>query len=123
LGVAFALLWMLKYMLTPAGRECRFYYQDYHRGHSEEDCRLIRGNPRSPSWVQKDCSNCPVPDILLANSSPDLVLEATVKEGIRKVEVTAFCSRHLIDVEKPEVGCPKCALERPGLRELFGEDD
>jgi hypothetical protein len=114
-------------MLTPAGRECRFYYQDYHRGHSEEDCRLIRGNPRSPSWEQKDCSNCPVPDILQANSSPDLVLEATVKSGIlglgRKVEVTAFCSKHLIDVEKPNVGCPKCALERPGLRELFGEDE
>jgi hypothetical protein len=55
------------------------------------------------------------------------VLEATVKKGIlgigRKVEVTAFCSRHLIDVEKPEIGCPKCALERPGLRELFGEDE
>lgn len=114
-------------MLTPAGRECRFYYQDYHRGHSEEDCRLIRANPRSTSWQQKDCANCPVPDILLANSSPDLVLEATVKEGIlglgRKVEVTAFCSRHLIDVEKPEVGCPKCAMERPGLRELFGKDE
>ena len=78
-------------MLTPAGRECRFYYQDYHRGHSEEDCRLIRGNPRSPAWEQKDCSNCSVPDVLLANSSPDLVLEATVKTGIlglgRKVEV------------------------------------
>lgn len=114
-------------MLTPAGRECRFYYQDYHRGHSEEECRLIRSNPRSPSWERKDCFNCPVPDILQANSNPNLVLEATVKKGIlgigRKVEVTAFCSKHLIDVEKPEVGCPECALERPGLRELFGEDE
>jgi hypothetical protein len=114
-------------MLNPAGRECRFYYQDYHRGHSEEDCRLIRNNARSPSWEKKDCTKCPVPDILQANSSPDLVLEATVKSGVlglnRRVEVSAFCSRHLIDVEKPEVGCPKCALERPGLRELFGEDD
>ena len=68
-----------------------------------------------------------MPDILQANSSPDLVLEATVKTGIlglgRKVEVTAFCSKHLIDVEKPVVGCAKCALERPGLRELFGEDE
>jgi hypothetical protein len=53
------------------------------------------------------------------------VLEATVKPGIlgigRHVEVRAFCSRHLIDVEKPEVGCPQCAAERPGLRELFGD--
>ncbi|MBK7217064.1 MAG: hypothetical protein IPH95_08415 [Candidatus Promineofilum sp.] len=56
---------------------------------------------------------------------PNLVLEATVKPGIlgigRHVEVRAFCSRHLIDVEKPEVGCPQCAAERPGLRELFGD--
>jgi hypothetical protein len=35
--------------------------------------------------------------------------------------VKAFCSRHLIDVPRPEVGCPKCAQERPGLRELFDQ--
>jgi hypothetical protein len=73
-----------------------------------------------------DCYNCPVPDIIQANNSPDLVLEGTIKKGLlgfnRRVEVTAFCSRHLIDVPKPQVGCPKCAQERPGLQELFGED-
>jgi hypothetical protein len=113
-------------MLTPDGRECRFYYQDFHRGHSEQDCRLVRSNPRSAAWEPRDCANCPVPDILRANNSPDLVLEATVKKGIlgfgRRVDVSAFCSRHLIDVDKPEIGCPKCSLERPGLRELFGGD-
>jgi hypothetical protein len=64
-----------------------------------------------------------VPDILKANSNPNLILEATVKPGFlginRHVSVYAFCSLHLIDVEKPEAGCPKCAAERPGLRELF----
>jgi len=113
-------------MLTPAGRECRFYYQDYHRGHSEEECRLIRNNPRSADWQPKDCFNCPVPDILKANSSPDLVLEATVKKGVlgmgRRVVVKAFCSKHLIDVDRPEIGCPRCALEKPGLKELFGDE-
>ncbi len=114
-------------MRTPAGKECRFYYQNFHRGRSEQECRLIQNNPRSPAWRPKDCFECPVPDILRANSSPDLVLEGTVKKGLfgvnRHVEVKAFCSRHLVDVEQPEVGCPLCAKERPGLQQLFGEED
>lgn len=113
-------------MITPAGDECRFYYQDYHRGHSEQDCRLIRSNARSPAWQPKDCFGCPVPEILRANNNPDLVLEGTIRKGFlgmnRRLEVNAFCSRHLVDVEKPEVGCPHCAAEKPGLRELFDED-
>lgn len=86
---------------------------------------MIQRNPQSPNWKPKDCFTCPVPDILRANSSPDLVLEGTVRKGFlglnRHVEVTAFCSRHLIDVPRPEVGCPKCAAEKPGLRDLFGD--
>ena len=113
-------------MITPAGDECRFYYQDFYRGNSEQECRLIQSNPHSPEWKPKDCFNCPVPAILRANSSPDLVLEGTIKKGIlgmnRHVEVRAFCSKHLVDVERPEVGCHHCALEKPGLRELFDED-
>jgi hypothetical protein len=113
-------------MITPAGKECRFYYENFHRGHSDQECRLIQNNPNSEPWRIHDCSNCPVPDILQANNSPDLVLEGTIKKGLlgfnRRVEVTAFCSRHLIDVPKPQVGCPKCAQDRPGLQELFGED-
>lgn len=85
----------------------------------------MQGNSRSAEWKPSDCENCPVPDILLANSSPHLVLEGTIKKGVlglnRHMEVTAFCSKHLIDVPKPHVGCPKCALEKPGLQELFGE--
>ena len=113
-------------MKTPAGKECRFYYQDFHRGRSEQECRLIDSNPHSPEWRASDCEQCRVPSILLANSSPDLVLEATVKKGLlgfnRRVEITAFCSLHLVDVKKPEVGCPICAREKPGLQQLFGED-
>jgi hypothetical protein len=39
------------------------------------------------------------------------------------VAILAFCSRHLIDVPQPEVGCPKCAAERPGLQALFGDPE
>ncbi|NIU11898.1 MAG: hypothetical protein GWN67_26135 [Phycisphaerae bacterium] len=111
-------------MRTPAGKECRFYYEDYRRGNEKQECRLLLNNPRTPDWRPSDCSNCPVPDILLANSSPHLVLEGTIKKGFlglnRRVEVTAFCSRHLVEVESPKVGCPHCARERPGFDELFG---
>ncbi|MBL1131321.1 MAG: hypothetical protein D8M54_22865 [Chloroflexi bacterium] len=62
---------------------------------------------------------------MLANSSPNLVLEGGIKVGImgmnRRMEVNAFCSKHLVDVPEPQVGCKQCALEKPGLRELFGE--
>ncbi len=111
-------------MRTPAGTECRFYYEDYHRGHEAQECRLIQANVNSPPWKEKDCFQCPVPEILQANNSPHLVLEATVKKGVlglgRKVEVNASCSRHLVEVPNPIVGCRECALERPGLEQLFG---
>ena len=111
-------------MINPAGQECRFYYQDYHRGRNEQECRLIISNLNSAEWKPNDCTECPVPEILRANNSPNLVLQATVKKGVlgfnRSVKVTAFCSRHLIDVSKPQVGCPECAKEKPGLQELFG---
>lgn len=114
-------------METPAGKECRFYYQNFHRGHSDQECRLIQANPNSPEWKPKDCFNCPVPEILQANSNPNLVLEGRIRKGFlgfnRRVEVTAFCSRHLIDVSTPHVGCPQCAQERPGIRELFEDMD
>lgn len=110
-------------MRTPAGKECSFYYEDYHRGHEVQECRLIKGNMNSPDWLPKDCSQCPVPEILQANNSPHLVLEATVEKGLlgltRKVKVKAFCSRHLVDVPNPIVGCKECARERPGLEALF----
>lgn len=109
-------------MITPDGRECRFYYENFHRGASDQECRLVEANINSPEWRPADCSKCPVPDILKANSDPNLILEATVKPGIlgmgRKIEVKAFCSKHLVDVKKPKVGCPHCRAEKPGLKEL-----
>ena len=111
-------------MKTPAGKECRFYYENFHRGRSDQECRLIQANPASPAWHPKDCDTCPVPGILSANNDPNLVLEGMVKKGFlnlvgRRVEVKAFCSKHLIDVPEPRVGCPECAKEKPGLRQLF----
>ncbi len=110
-------------MKTPAGKECRFYYEDFYRGNSEQECRLVQSNKRSPQWKPRDCYNCRAPEILLANNNPNLVLEGMVRKGLlglnRRVEIKAFCSKHLVDVDKPEVGCPHCARERPGLQQLL----
>lgn len=106
-------------MRTPAGTECRYYYQDFHRGRDVQECRNIKANPSSLPWRPSDCSRCPVPAILNANSSPDLALNITVKPVMlglgRRIEVTAFCTRHNIAIEDPYVGCPRDAEERRGL--------
>ncbi|MEM7800594.1 MAG: hypothetical protein AAF633_15465 [Chloroflexota bacterium] len=112
-------------MINPDGKPCRFYYENFHRGRSDQECRLVDANIKSPEWRPSDCASCPVPAILASNSDPNLILEATVKSGFlgfaRKVEVKAFCSKHLVDVKKPAVGCPQCAKEKPGLAQLFGD--
>lgn len=112
-------------MRTPAGKECRFYYENFHRGRSDQECRLVENNPASEAWRPEDCGKCPVPEILQANSDPNLVLKGRIRKGFlgfnRRVEVTAFCSKHLVDVAEPRVGCPQCAQERPGLKDLFGD--
>jgi len=97
-------------MRTPAGKECRHYYEDFHRGRDLQECRLVQANPASMHWR---------PDILNANSSPDLQLQVTIKPRLlglgRQVEVSASCLKHRIPIEDAFVGCPKCNAERPGL--------
>ncbi len=110
-------------MRTPAGRECRFYYEDFHRGRSRQECRLLTKGRGSTGWRPADCSHCPVPDILRANASEHLLLRAIIKPGVlgigRHVHVTAYCNKHTCHIADPYVGCPLCASERPGLSDLF----
>lgn len=113
-------------MRTPAGRECKFYYEDFHRGRSRQECRLIKAQSGSGRWHPRDCERCPVPDILQANASPHLQLEAEIKPGIlgigRHVSVRAWCAKHGTEIEDPYVGCLKCAAERPGLGLFFSHE-
>ncbi|MDX1994821.1 MAG: hypothetical protein SF029_20730 [bacterium] len=106
-------------MRTPAGKECRHYYEDFYRGRNVQECRLVKGNPDSMHWRPVDCSRCPVPDILNANASPYLELKLTIKPRLlglgRRNEVEASCERHRIPIEDAYTGCPKCNAERPGL--------
>ncbi len=103
-------------MQTPAGKECRHYHADFHRGRNVQECRLIRGNTESMPWKPQDCAKCEVPDILNANASRRLELTATVKTKFmgfgRIVEVKAFCDGKEIDNKDAYTSCGD---DRPGL--------
>ena len=106
-------------MITPAGRECRYYYADYFRGKEREECRLLAQNPASEPWRPQLCKSCPVPGILKANACPHMVLEGQVRKGFLgltrgKVEVSAVCSKYLVAVPEPHVGCGRCHEGRSG---------
>ena len=112
-------------MKTPAGTDCDYYYEDFHRGRSRQECRLARRNAESAAWQPSDCEGCPVPEILWANASPNLILRLTIKPGVlgigRRNVVEAACRKHDVPIEDPVVGCPQCAAERPGLDIFFKE--
>jgi hypothetical protein len=96
-------------MRTPAGRDCAYYHQDFHRGKSLMECRLL--GPKG-GWQPSLCGNCPVPGILLANACPEMTLRGEVKSvflGLgRRVRVTAYCRRVNHAVADPHIGCEEC---------------
>ena len=101
-------------MHTPAGKECRYYYEDFHRGRETQECRLIQQNPRSLPWTPDLCAKCSVPEILRANGSPSLRLELTSSKRfglISQLKVDAYCSKHASPMANPIVGCAECAAE------------
>lgn len=97
-------------MRTPAGEECRYYYQDFHRGRSLQECRLLNVPRGSLSWQPSVCGVCPVPAILRANGCPNLRLRARlVRRWLRRrVEVLGYCAEYQVPVDDPRVGCGRC---------------
>jgi hypothetical protein len=104
-------------MITPAGVECHYYYADYYRGREQQECRLIAQNRESEPWQPDLCKGCPVPGILRANACPHLVLEGRVERRLlglsRRVAVAAVCSKHLVAVAEPHIGCGQCHPDLP----------
>lgn len=106
-------------MRTPAGSECKFYYEDFHRGRTKQECRLLQGNPASEPWRPQLCKTCPVPAILRANACANMVLQAWVGRRwglLRQVKVSAYCLLAKQEVTEPKVGCGRCHEAREGLR-------
>ncbi len=92
------------------GKECPYFYGDYHRGRQHEECRLLERS--DPSWELKYCETCPVPDIVMANGCPNMILSGEISSGFlgigRKVKVAAYCTKTHKVVEDPYVGCDQC---------------
>jgi hypothetical protein len=99
-------------MRTPAGSECPYFYGNYYRGRSDEECRLIGNRPAPGNWTRDLCSVCPVPRITRANACSFMTLSAKVNHGIlgvgKKVTISAFCRKSNGVVKVPEVGCGIC---------------
>ena len=114
-------------MITPAGKECRYYYADYFRGREHEECRLLKAASPRQRWNPDLCFTCPVPEIVRANACEHLVLEGRVERPFplikRKVRITAYCTKTLRDVDEPHIGCGEChPLPPPFTGEVLDPD-
>jgi len=98
----------MRVMKTPHGKECKYYYADYHRGRNTQECRLLQPNPSSAQWKPALCQTCPVPGILIANACPNFALRARVGKSffglLQKIEIEAACREYRVEVKKPHVG-------------------
>lgn len=97
-------------MRTPAGKECRYFYGNYYRGRSKEECRLL--DSASLPWTPDLCSTCPVPDILRANSCRHMILEPRLDRPFpfikRQVRVKSYCTQTHREGFDPHIGCGEC---------------
>ena len=97
-------------MRTPAGIECKYFYGDYYRGRSVEECRLLQASGQR--WSPDLCKTCPVPAISRDNSCEHMVLKAEVSNNlfglIRKVKISAYCNHTQSVVVDPHIGCGQC---------------
>ncbi|MGD1996691.1 MAG: hypothetical protein PVH62_07955 [Anaerolineae bacterium] len=112
-------------MRTPANSECRYYYEDFHRGRSVQECRLLAQTTDSLSWAPQVCVICPVPGILRANRCSHMTLNARLVRRLlrRRVEVEAYCTKHEVVVENPYVGCGRCHPEAASLLTAGDRED
>lgn len=112
-------------MRTPAGSECRYYYQDFHRGRSIQECRLLKRAKDSLPWEPQICRICSVPGILRANRCPHMTLHARLVRRWwlwRRVLVEAYCTKHQVEVDDPYVGCGHCHPETKTVFVVREED-
>jgi len=108
-------------MLTPVGKECRYFYGDYFRGRKREECRLLLDSAPQETWTPDLCRTCPVPAIQQANACEHLVLKGTIDRRLlglmRRMAVAADCRKCDCTVADPQIGCGQC---HPALTFLEG---
>lgn len=110
-------------MRTPSGVECQYFYGNYFRGRSQEECRLIGGVAPPNHWTPDLCKTCPVPGVLRANACPNMQITAKVNRSFlglkRRVALKAFCTHSKTDVKEPEIGCGQCHTIPTVFKEKF----
>ncbi len=98
-------------MRTPAGKECKYFYGDYYRGRTLEQCNLLQA--AAQRWSPDLCRTCQIPTILQANACEFLQLRAVVNRQFaallqRRVQVSAYCEKVNRSVAEPQIGCGEC---------------
>ena len=97
-------------MQTPAGKECSYFYGDYHRGKNIEECRLLKD--QDIEWEAYLCNKCPVPDIFQANACENMKFTVELRSPFvlmkPRVEVSTYCVKCECNVEQPKIGCGQC---------------
>lgn len=97
-------------MLTPAGKECRYFYGDYYRGRQHEECRLL--NAAGLKWRSYLCQKCPIPEIVQANACEHMQFHPRLERAFvlmqPQVKIKTTCSKCECDVDQPRVGCGQC---------------
>ena len=109
-------------MHTPAGKECKYFYGDYYRGRDHEECRLLNAANPPLLWQRELCMTCPVPEIQLANSCPNMDLQPEIYRPFpflkTQVRVRTVCSKTGLRDFDPHTGCGQC---HPIPPEFLGE--
>lgn len=109
-------------MRTPFGSECRFYYEDYHRGRDTQECHLVQQSSSRGNWSSQLCKRCPLPIIQQSNSCDNMVLSGQVRNGflglMRSMKISSYCSKAGNNVEEPQIGCGQCHADNPILGAL-----
>jgi hypothetical protein len=111
-------------MQTPAGQECSYFYGDYFRGRSREECRLLSSASPPLPWNRELCFSCPVPEIQLANACKHMVLIPRLERPFpflkRRVRVSTYCNKTERENFDPHIGCGECHSLPPVF---FGDVD
>ena len=109
-------------MRTPAGKECSYFYGDYFRGRTNEECRLLAYATPPLRWRREHCFSCPVPGIQLSNTcqymqlTPKLVRKLPF--GKQEVRVQTICRKTERSGFDPHIGCGECHTIPPEFEKV-----
>jgi hypothetical protein len=113
-------------MRTPAGKECGYFYGNYFRGRSQEECRLLGSTSPAIVWKREFCNTCPVPGIQLSNTCPYMELRPKLVRklpfGKQEVRVQTFCRKTDRSGFDPHIGCGECHALPPEFEKGFSDN-